>query len=160
MGRLRLFVGLAAGAALVVLLLLGRHGAATATDRATTGELVRCEEATRSLALAAENGEVDFVVAADALIHEGTKTVAMADVCASIGQRIKIWYRQSGNTRTVHDIRMSLRATASRRGVARTRMTSAGQHWRRDDAVVRFDEHRVRARRHALRVAHAPDASS
>ena len=113
MRQFRVLVVAAACVALVVVLVIEKQGAATATDRATSGELVRCEVSSRSLTLRTEDGQENFVVADDVIIHEGTKTVALADVCATIGQRIKIWYRELGNTRTVHDIRMSLRAMAS-----------------------------------------------
>jgi hypothetical protein len=107
------FVVAAASVALVLVLAIEKQGAATAPDQAISGELVRCQVSSRSLTLLTADGEGRFVVADDAVIHEGTKTVALADVCATMGHRIKIWYRESGNTRTVHDIRMSLRAMTS-----------------------------------------------
>lgn len=109
----RVIVVAAAGVALVVVLAIEKQGAATGTDRATSGELIRCQVSSRSLTLLTEDGGGSFVVADGAIIHEGTKTVALADVWSTIGNRIKIWYRESGKTRTVHEIRMSLRAMAS-----------------------------------------------
>ena len=99
--------------AIGVVLAIARQRAGAGTDRATSGELVRCQVSSRSLTILTEDGEASFVVADDAIIHEGTKTASLADICEAISLRVKVRYRESGKARTVHDIRMSLRAMAS-----------------------------------------------
>jgi hypothetical protein len=96
-----------------VVLAIERQRAGSGSDRATSGELVRCQVSSRSLTILTEDGEASFVVADDAIIHEGTKTASLADVCEAISLRVKVRYRESGKARTVHDIRMSLREMAS-----------------------------------------------
>ena len=78
--------------AIGVVLVIVRQRAGAGTDRATSGELVRCQVSSRSLTILTEDGEASFVVADDAIIHEGTKTASLADICEAIGLRVKVRY--------------------------------------------------------------------
>ncbi len=60
------------------------------------------EEAARRLVLQSKGERVTFVLAADAVIRLGSRTLTAAELVAHRGRRAKVRYTQAGGRRTAH----------------------------------------------------------
>jgi hypothetical protein len=60
------------------------------------------EQAARRLVLQSKGERVTFVVAADAVIRLGSRTLTAAELAAHRGRRAKVRFTQSGGRRTAH----------------------------------------------------------
>jgi hypothetical protein len=60
------------------------------------------EETARRLVLQTKGGRITFVVAADAIIRLGSRTLSAAELSTHRGRRAKVRFTQSGSRRTAH----------------------------------------------------------
>jgi hypothetical protein len=60
------------------------------------------EEAARRLVLQTKGERVTFVLATDAIIRLGSRTLTAAELAAHRGRRAKVRFTQSGSRRTAH----------------------------------------------------------
>lgn len=84
---------------------IGEHRVATVVlpaESSIIGIIDAFEEAARRLVLQTKSERVTFVLAADAVIRLGSRTLTAAELAAHRGRRAKVRYTQSGARRTAH----------------------------------------------------------
>lgn len=69
-----------------------------------TGTIEKFDPATGTLTLKEGNQEVNFVLASNATIREGSTTLAAADLGRAVGKRARVRYTGSGTTRTTEQV--------------------------------------------------------
>jgi hypothetical protein len=71
-------------------------------ESALIGIIDAFEETARRLVLQTKGERVTFIVAADAIIRLGSRTLTAAELAAHRGRRAKVRFTQSGGRRTAH----------------------------------------------------------
>lgn len=84
--------------------------AAPATEASLIGVIERFEEAARRLVLQTKDAHVAFILAADAVVRLGSRTLPANELAAHRGRRAKVRYTQDGNRRTAHSVVISSEA--------------------------------------------------
>jgi hypothetical protein len=81
-----------------------KHIAAVVTpaESALVGTIERFEEAARSLVLRTKDALVQFVVAPDAVVRLGSRTLPINDLASHRGRKAKVRYTQADGRRTAH----------------------------------------------------------
>ncbi|PYR88668.1 MAG: hypothetical protein DMF84_27280 [Acidobacteria bacterium] len=84
---------------------IGEHPTAISVlpaESSLIGIIEAFEEAARRLVLQTKGERVTFVLAADAVIRLGSRTLTAAELEAHRGRRAKVRFTQSGTRRTAH----------------------------------------------------------
>jgi hypothetical protein len=84
---------------------IGEHRVETTVlpaESSIIGIIEAFEEAARQLVLRTKGERVTFVLAADAIIRLGSRTLTAAELAAHRGRRAKVRYTQAGTRRTAH----------------------------------------------------------
>jgi len=71
-------------------------------ESALVGTIERFEEAARRLILQTKDAHVPFIVAPDAIVRLGSRTLPIADLAAHRGRKAKVRYTQTEGRRTAH----------------------------------------------------------
>ena len=77
-------------------------GGVVPAESSLIGIIDAFEEAARRLVLQTKGERVTFVLATDAIIRLGSRTLTAAELAAHRGRRAKVRYTQSGGRRTAH----------------------------------------------------------
>ena len=84
--------------------------APAAAEASLIGVIERFEEAARRLVLQTKDAHVAFILAADAVVRLGSRTLPANELAAHRGRRAKVRYTQDGNRRTAHSVVISSEA--------------------------------------------------
>ena len=87
----------------------GMQGAGQKASHSISGELVSFEAAHGTLVLRTGSGEQHFVVRAGTPVHDGTRSVALAELAGADGCPAKIRYREQDGAWMASDVRLSCR---------------------------------------------------
>jgi hypothetical protein len=71
-------------------------------ESALVGTIERFEETKRRLVLLTKDAHVPFILAPDAVVRLGSRTLSLADLTAHRGRRAKVRYTQADGRRTAH----------------------------------------------------------
>jgi hypothetical protein len=71
-------------------------------ESSIVGTIERFEEAPRRLVLQTKDAHVPFIVAPDAVVRLGSRTLPVADLSAHRGRRAKVRFTQADGRRTAH----------------------------------------------------------
>lgn len=99
----------ASGLLLTTFLTRERHNAQPSASGFVSGDLVAYESAREMLTLRTRNGDQQFIVSAGTPIHEGARTLLLADLTGSRGCPAKIRYREVDGKWIASDVRLSCR---------------------------------------------------
>ncbi len=86
---------------------------AAPAEASLIGVIERFEEAARRLVLQTKDAHVAFIVASDAVVRLGSRTLPASALAAHRGRRAKVRYTQDGNRRTAHWVVISSEAPRS-----------------------------------------------
>jgi hypothetical protein len=86
---------------------------AAPAEGALIGVIERFEEAARRLVLQTKDAHVAFILASDAVVRLGSRTLPASELGAHRGRRAKVRYTQDGNRRTAHWVVISSEAPRS-----------------------------------------------
>lgn len=106
----------ASGLLLTGLLTLERHTAQRGASEFVSGDLLAYESSREMLTLRTQDGDRNFIVSAGTPIHEGPRTLQLADLIGLIGARgcpAKIRYREADGKWVASDVRLSCRQTVT-----------------------------------------------
>jgi hypothetical protein len=92
--------------ALVVVSVHNRDAEGTAY-RSISGELVRYDVLDGHLTLRSAEGAQDFAVQVGTPVHQGARSISLADLRWASGCRAKVWYRDAQSQLTATEIRIS-----------------------------------------------------
>jgi hypothetical protein len=84
--------------------------APAATEASLIGVIEHFEEAARRLVLQTKDARVAFILASDAVVRLGSRTLPASALAAHRGRRAKVRYTQDGNRRTAHWVVISSEA--------------------------------------------------
>ncbi|BCS32214.1 hypothetical protein TBR22_A14240 [Luteitalea sp. TBR-22] len=68
------------------------------------GVIVKVDTAARTIAVRQGSADTTYVIAENAEVKDGKKTVAATDLGASVGQQVKVYYSTAGDTRTASKV--------------------------------------------------------
>lgn len=71
-------------------------------ESALVGIIERFEEAARRLVLQTKDAHIPFILAPDAVVRLGSRTLPVGDLAAHRGRQAKVRYTQAGGRRTAH----------------------------------------------------------
>jgi len=84
--------------------------APAASEASLIGVIEHFEEAARRLVLQTKDARVAFILASDAVVRLGSRTLPASALAAHRGRRAKVRYTQDGNRRTAHWVVISSEA--------------------------------------------------
>jgi hypothetical protein len=116
MRKTRAIVTVAAAAIAVIVLVavsVHNHNAEGTANRSISGELVRYDVFDGDLTLRSAEGARHFAVQVGTPVHQGARTISLADLRWASGCRAKVWYRDGQSQLTATEIRISCSPSAS-----------------------------------------------
>jgi hypothetical protein len=78
------------------------------------GTLTAVDTAANSITLKSGKHEWTFALASNAVIHEGTKNITIADLASHKGHEAKVRYSETGGTKTAQSVMVAAAKTASK----------------------------------------------
>lgn len=103
----------ALGAGAIALVAVQKHNAEWAVNQSISGELVAYEVSSRDLTLRTEDGDRHFVVQDGIPLHEGARTITLANLISASGCPAKVWYRDAEGRWIASEVRISCAGTLS-----------------------------------------------
>ena len=103
----------AIGLIAIVAVSVHNHNAEGTANRSISGELVRYDVLDGDLTLRSAEGARHFAVQVGTPVHQGARTISLADLRWASGCRAKVWYRDAQSQLTATEIRISCGPSAS-----------------------------------------------
>jgi hypothetical protein len=82
----------------------GKSSAAKTTSLIATGKLVKFDTASNELTVSTSKGEEQFMLSPSARIHDGSKTVAPANLGGLAGRELSVKYTEANGQKTVQSL--------------------------------------------------------
>jgi hypothetical protein len=84
-----------------------------AKEESATGKIVKFDATSRTLTLQTAKGEERFMLASNAKLNEGSRTLTAADLGGAVGQEAKVRYTTAGGQKTAMAVMVSRSSTSS-----------------------------------------------